>query len=112
MVEAVEPEASTGQTEVLDSNSPGNTESVAAPAVVDSFVVHVASFQDKERALHFRIRLEKNGYGAYVQASPEAYGRTWHRVYLGPFAGHDTAALVVDELKEEGIINYSQIARH
>lgn len=83
---------------------------VAVAAAVDSFVVHVASFQDRERARHFRIRLVNDGWDAYVQSSPVTYGRTWHRVYLGPFPGREKAVQAVEELKAAGIISYSQIA--
>lgn len=82
-----------------------------AAAAVDSFIVHVASFQDQARASNFRRRLEARGLQAFVRESPASSRRTWYRVYIGPFAGHDRAAEVVAELKADGTINYSQIAK-
>lgn len=82
------------------------------PAAVDSFVAHVASFQDASRAQNFRNRLAGQGLPAYVDLSPDSAPRRWHRVYIGPFAGHDETARVVAELKSAGTIKYSQIAPH
>ena len=84
---------------------------VAAPAAVDSFIIHVASFQDKERARHFRNRLANDGWNSFVQVFSVANGRTWNRVYLGPFAGRKSASLAVEELTSGGVINYYKIIR-
>lgn len=88
---------------------PPTRKAVAVP--LDSFVVHVASFQDAARASNFRNRLLERGLQAFVQDAPYTSRRAWHRVYIGPYAGHDRAAEVVAELKADGTITYSQITK-
>lgn len=67
-----------------------------------SYVVQVASFQDKKLADAYASNLRKKGYNAFVErAFVEWKGGNWYRVRIGFFDSIEQANKVADKLKNE-----------
>jgi integration host factor subunit alpha len=73
-----------------------------APRVGKSYVVQVASFQDKKLAEAYARNLKKKGYNAFVErAFVEWKGGDWYRVRIGYFDSMEQANKIANRLKKE-----------
>lgn len=74
----------------------------AIPRVEKSYVVQVASFQNKKLAEAYANNLRKRGYNAFVEkAFVEWKGGDWYRVRIGFFDSMEQANKVASKLKRE-----------
>ncbi len=73
-----------------------------APRVGKSYVVQVASFQDKKLAESYVRNLRRKGYNAFVEkAFVEWKGGDWYRVRIGFFDSIEQANRVANKIKSE-----------
>jgi len=87
---------------------------VLAPSTIEKqgyyYTVHVASFQDIQRAGREVEYLEKNGFDAFV-VDAVVKDKTWFRVLVGRFATKDEADRVKLDLLELRRIGYARVIR-
>ncbi|MCX7762516.1 MAG: SPOR domain-containing protein [Candidatus Kryptonium sp.] len=73
-----------------------------APKTAKSYVIQVASFQDKKLADAFASDLKEKGYNAFVErAFVEWKGGNWYRVRVGFFDSFEQANEVAKKLKKD-----------
>jgi len=84
------------------------TPRVDVPAV--EFHVHIASFQEEDRAASYTGRLKAAGQEASWEQST-VFGKVWYRVYLGPFPSELQAEDAVALLKQTEKIPYHMVTR-
>lgn len=77
-----------------------------SPADESPTSVHVFSFTTTERADVCYANLASQGLPAFGARETGADGRTWYRIYLGPFAHRAQAKALVDSLTQVGAIQY------
>jgi len=118
---AAEPTTDAGSGSTTDeggASAPLETPRTEEPAVQpeaagteDSFIVHVASFRTAALAENFTRRLAAEGYAAAYHPGENDRGKTWYRVYLGPYPDRKEAYRVSLTLKERGVIGFYDIKR-
>jgi cell division septation protein DedD len=86
-------------------------ETIAIPEVKAStrYAVQVSSFRDEKRAGALKMRLQKNGFDAFLMQTELANeGGTWHRVFLGRYAeehkAQEAANLVKNKYKLNAVV--------
>lgn len=72
------------------------------------FFVHLASFRKGERARAFVDSLAAMHRDAVVK-SVDISGKTWYRVYLGPFLSREEARVRVEAIRRESDLKYFKI---
>ena len=74
-------------------------ESKASPTGGDTWVLQVASFKDKPKALKQRDKLRKSNIAAVFVEQFRIDSQVIYRVRLGPFVTHDKAKIALNKLK-------------
>jgi cell division septation protein DedD len=71
------------------------------------YAVQVSSFQDEARAGALKVRLQKNGFDAFLMQK-ELANETWYRVFLGRYAdgqkAQDAANLIKNKYKLNAVV--------
>lgn len=93
---------------IVFSLSPFGTNSGWAgnPNPAESFIAHVASFQNPANAENFVKILEKKGLHAWSKKMNVPGKGNFHRVYVGAFKTREIAVKVLQKLKDEHVISY------
>lgn len=88
-----------------------NIEASVIPEVkaLSRYAVQVSSFRDVKRAGALKMRLQKNGFDAFLMQTELANdGGTWHRVFLGRYAeekkAQEAANLVKNKYKLNAVV--------
>ncbi|MEZ4598463.1 MAG: SPOR domain-containing protein [Syntrophotaleaceae bacterium] len=68
-----------------------------------SYVIQVASVNEKQGAEGLRARMAAKGYPAYVEQADLGAKGVWHRVFAGPYGSKEDAERVVAALKADKI---------
>lgn len=76
-----------------------------APDQTPAFAIHVASFQNKERASRQLSRFEKTDKKIFIEET-NIGDKLWFRLYFGPYATEVLAQEIGQKMKDEGIIEY------
>ena len=94
-----------------ESKKKPKVETSVIPEIKASFryAVQVSSFRDEKRAGALKMRLQKNGFDAFLTRTELANeGGTWHRVFLGRYAdelkAQEAASLVRDKYKLNAVV--------
>ena len=71
------------------------------------YAVQVSSFRDEKRAGALKMRLQKNGFDAFLMQT-EIANEAWYRVFLGRYAdelkAQEAASLVKDKYKLNAVV--------
>ena len=65
------------------------------------YVVQVASFRERERAVSLNQRMNEGGFQTYLEMAPQEGGATSYRIRIGPFPQLDHAQNVAREIEEK-----------
>jgi cell division septation protein DedD len=87
----------------------GATNSYSGSEVPPHYAVQVSSFQDEARAGALKMRLQKNGFDAFlIKTELARNGGTWHRVFLGRYTdekkAQEAAQLARSEFKLNAVV--------
>jgi tyrosine-protein kinase Etk/Wzc len=72
-------------------------------------VIHMDSFQKRERAVQARDNLQENGYSAFIMKSVISGGKPWYRVFVGSYKDREEAIEGLRRLRKEGRGKYLHI---
>ena len=67
----------------------------------NGYVVQVASFRERERAVSLNQRMNEGGFQTYLEMAPQEGGATSYRIRIGPFPQLDHAQNVAREIEEK-----------
>lgn len=85
------------------------SEAVNVPGVAGNFyAVQVASFRNIENAVKQMNRLDDQGLSCFIEET-QVKGKSWHRIYLGPYENIDKAKNIAQKSLRDGIISYKKI---
>lgn len=96
---------------VIEPKSKQNPKSVTSlsPEIKTStrYAVQVSSFRDEVRAGALKVRLQKNGFDAFLMET-ELANEAWYRVFLGRYAdeqkAQDAANLIKNKYKLNAVV--------
>ncbi|PIP73944.1 MAG: hypothetical protein COW89_01440 [Nitrospinae bacterium CG22_combo_CG10-13_8_21_14_all_47_10] len=103
----LEPATKLEEAKTLASPEPGATSGESE--VPPHYAVQVSSFQDEARAGALKMRLQKNGFDAFlIKTELARNGGTWHRVFLGRYTdekkAQEAAQLARSEYKLNAVV--------
>ena len=74
------------------------------------YVVHIASFDEHDRAMDLGRRLARDGLATIVDMEV-VRGKNLYGVYIGPLGNHEAAIAMADSLVESGCVEYYSSVR-
>jgi SPOR domain len=77
-----------------------------------SYVVHVSSYQNKEKAIFDKVLLEKNDFSAFIKTVDLGSKGVWFRVLIGPYSDYNQAKNIANTITRKKLVSNAKVIPH
>jgi hypothetical protein len=75
----------------------------------ESYVIHISSYQEENKAIVDQERLKKKELPAFIKMAKINNKRTWFRVLIGPYSDYNNAVNTAKALTRKKLASYAKV---